>query len=788
MLLVVAAVVGAAAVASVRQWAREVDRHPATGAVVVAAGALLGALAFDAAPTGMPAADAVLRAALVGLCAAAGTTAHRIMLVVSSALAVGVLVGASSPLDWAAAAALGGAAVLAVTLARPHGARGTGGLVGAALGAFVLTIEWGTTFAPSLAAAAVVLPLWVSGSFYARTRTRRGLLWAGVAVAVAALAATVGSVVAVVQARSALTSAVDEARSGLDVLGVNADRDAAMASVASAEAAFAEGRARLEPWWARGGLAVPVVGQHLRAATDLAAAGEDLTRAASSVLAALDPATLRPVGGRVDLNAMAALDGSLQQADTAMGTGIERLDALRSPWLVPLLTERRDEFTDDLGEARSRAAGVRDGIALARQLLGEDGSRRYLLVVQTLSEARATGGWWGNWGFLDVDGGRIDLVQVGRMLELTPPAPFDLSDVEPGFVERYGYIGLTSSLGRMNVVPDLPTVGRAVTTVFPQTGRGEVDGIIAIDPVGLAAMLRVTGPITVSGWPEPITSENAARVLLFDTYDRLAGGERVDVIGEVASTAWRALLAVDGADLRTLVEALRPTVKGKHLQVFSTDPAEQAELERLGIAGALAPVQGDTLAVVTQNLSASKVDWFLERSTSYDVVVDPATGAVEAELVVRLRNTAPRSGVSDEVIGFGDRTRPELTGTNRTWISVYSPLALRSATLDGTPVEVGSAAEFGRWNHTAVVVVPPEGGVSEVRLRLAGTFAPGEGYRLDVTRQPLPRTDPLAVTVRAAEGWRVRAASLPVAGGQAAGPVAGEGDVTVRAVLAPDRP
>ena len=45
--------------------------------------------------------------------------------------------------------------------------------------------------------------------------------------------------------------------------------------------------------------------------------------------------------------------------------------------------------------------------------------------------------------------------------------------------------------------------------------------MVTIDPYGVAGLLELTGPVTVPDWPEPLTADNAAQVLLFEQYDQL---------------------------------------------------------------------------------------------------------------------------------------------------------------------------------------------------------------------------------------------------------------------------
>jgi hypothetical protein len=65
-------------------------------------------------------------------------------------------------------------------------------------------------------------------------------------------------------------------------------------------------------------------------------------------------------------------------------------------------------------------------------------------------------------------------------------------------------------------------------------GRGHADGVMAVDPVGLSALLRLTGPVVVPGWPVPITADNAVDVTLRQAYDVFgADPSRADFLGDV---------------------------------------------------------------------------------------------------------------------------------------------------------------------------------------------------------------------------------------------------------------
>jgi hypothetical protein len=77
---------------------------------------------------------------------------------------------------------------------------------------------------------------------------------------------------------------------------------------------------------------------------------------------------------------------------------------------------------------------------------------------------------------------------------------------------------------------------------------------------------------------------------------------------------------------------------------------------------------------------------------------------------------------------------------------VFTPLGLTGATIDGAPMVLEHQTEQGRNVYSLVVLLPPRGGTSVVRLDLRGTLTPGR-YELEVRPQLLPVPDDLVLDV-----------------------------------------
>jgi hypothetical protein len=113
---------------------------------------------------------------------------------------------------------------------------------------------------------------------------------------------------------------------------------------------------------------------------------------------------------------------------------------------------------------------------------------------------------------------------------------------------------------------------------------------------------------------------------------------------------------------------------------------------------------------------------------------------------VTLDNTSPAGGVPGYIIA--SLIRPPLPmGTNRLYLSVYTPWRVTAATSGGRALGLESERELGRNVFSTYVELPP-GSSTRVELELAGNLpdvAAGRPYVLDVHAQPLVRPDRLTV-------------------------------------------
>ena len=742
--------------ALVTRWPQMLLARGPLPVAVLAAAAAAGAAFADGAPTALAGADGILRAALAAAVTAASARARRQVWLFASTAAV--VAGTGAAYDWLAFVATG------VTLAMLVLGRRSwvvGAFIGACLSQVLLRLELGgTTGTSATVAGAVALLLVLSGLLRARRSTRRWT-WIGAGIAAgAALLFSGGAALAAVGASRDVRVGIDAGRDGLAVAR-RGDAQAAAGRFDRAADAFGRAGQDLGRWWVRPALAVPLVGQQLRAVQALSDAGEDLAGAAASASSELDLKGVRVQHGTVDLVAFGRVQTALAAARRALDRADHKVQAASSPWLLPPLVDAIGDLDGRMADARRDVGTAADVLDIAAPMLGRDGPRRWFLAVVTPAENRGSGGLVGNIGEVTASGGKVDLVAVARIARLNEAVDGSVASrlLPPIYADAYGAWKVPGRLQNVTVAADFPTAAEALEAVLPLAGRGQFDGTISVDPVAVASLLQVVGPVSVPGWPVPISADNAASILLHEQYVALEGETRENFLGAVIDAVWERLTTGDLPSPAALARVLAPAVRGRHIQFHSRRSEEQAALSRLGADGTFHQSAGDHLALVTNNASESKIDWFLRRSVDYRLHYDPGSGTTEATVRVKLTNDAPASGLPAYVLG-GLVAPP---GFSRQIVQVYTPFDLVAATVDGRPPPAPALRSLGRpgnWAHELDVAVPP-GAALTIELRLSGRLAVQAGrWRVDIGRQAAVRPDDVTVTLEVADGWQITAGSL----------------------------
>ncbi|UDY36852.1 DUF4012 domain-containing protein [Dermatobacter hominis] len=703
-------------------------------------------MALDAAPTGWDLADAVERAALVALCALAGSRARRWTFLPPAVLAVacGGLVGR------VAGAAVVVAALGLLVLHRRH--RVAGAVLGAGAGIAVLDLRWPSTpveTAPLLTVAltvAALTPMLVTGYRRSRSRTRRRVRLVAVGLAAFAVVGLATAGLFALQQRDAVNEAVELTRTAVDAVGGTDPADARR-SFEDASAAFQDVADSAGSWWTAPARALPVVGSNLEVVRTAASSGARLNEVAADLTESVDQEQLRRPEGGIDLTVLASMEAPVSAASDALDEARAELEDARSPWLVGPVSDRLAEFDRELDRTSDTAEVAQLAVERAPAMLGADGPRRYLLLLGNPAETRDLGGHLGNWAEIVVDDGVVRLVEVGTPYDLFSPGTAPPPTMTPGAYPQ-SLVEMRPQYFPQNWggSADLPTVARLAAELYPQARPGApLDGVFYADPAAFAALLDLTGPVPVAGTDRTISADDAVEFLTREQFAVIPdNGDGSRALDDAIQEAFERFTHTQLPSPRRLGDLFGPVVAEGRLQFASLHPEDDALLDRLSLLGtATRQDDHDLLAVLSRNANPSKVDAYLRREVTYDVSWDPDTGETRSRVTVRLTNDLPEGPLPAVVTQTPPGVPP---GTNRTVLSILSPLSSRAATLDGDRTGVGTQRETpGLWRHTVLLDLAP-GATRTVTFDLDGTLSV-DRYVLDWVGQPLAQPGTARVQV-----------------------------------------
>src|SRR5205823_6534074 len=122
-----------------------------------------------------------------------------------------------------------------------------------------------------------------------------------------------------------------------------------------------------------------------------------------------------------------------------------------------------------------------------------------------------------SYAVVEAAGGKISFVRSGPISDLRLQRPVS-AVTSAGTEAVFGSIDPRGLWQSVNATADFPWSAGVMRDMYSQAAGQEVDGVIAIDVPGLAALLRVTGPVQVPGLSRPLSVGNAAEVLQHDLY------------------------------------------------------------------------------------------------------------------------------------------------------------------------------------------------------------------------------------------------------------------------------
>lgn len=418
---------------------------------------------------------------------------------------------------------------------------------------------------------------------------------------------------------------------------------------------------------------------------------------------------------------------------------------------------------------------------IAREVLGAEGVRRYLVLGQSADELRATGGFVSSVWLVTFEGGRLadvhyeDAVRVDDWdrLALYPKAP-------PGLEEHMGaWVWL---LRDVSWDADFPTTAQAAQDIYRLGKRQDVDGVIAVNQWTLHRLIGAVGEIPSPDGNALLTSATFLSALEQGSDEH--GRAYMDLV--LQGLLNRLGKPMSMAELIRLASALHDSLRARDTLVYLNDPRLQQVVSDLGWDGRVRQDGADYLYVVDSNVGWSKVDRNIERHVSYVVDLRRESAPRASLKLEYLNHSAPGSSPCEpQWLNRGASYDHLKNACYWDFLTVYMPQRARLLSATPLPLPEYSVAVNGGYGtpgqDTGVVsslhgklvfsglMVIEAGARKEIALayNLPASVVRKEGdrltYRLLVQKQPGVQGRRVEVELLLPEGYSLAQGTPPPA-------------------------
>ncbi|MFC8732579.1 DUF4012 domain-containing protein [Luteimicrobium sp. NPDC057192] len=572
-----------------------------------------------------------------------------------------------------------------------------------------------------------------------RTLRRLALVALAVVAVLAALAAWL--VVDAVRAQHALEAArADVATLERQVRA--GDDEAASRTLRGLAADTARARSAAHgPVWSLAA-ELPYVGRNTRAVQTVAQTADDLALRTLpglvDAVAVVDPEALAPDDATVALGPVERVASRVVASDAAARSALQQLDAVDHAGLVGPVRDAVTSFRMEVAGVVATTATAAKVADLLPTMLGADGPRDYLVLVQNNAEQRATGGIPGSVLLVRADQGRVEVLEQKPGTAISTRRPvLPLGDAERALFGTR----LATDMRDVTFTPDFPRTAQLAKALWEKREGGTVDGVVSVDPVALGLLLGATGDVVVDG--TTLSGRDAATYLLNGVYlDRPEPAAQDAFFVDAARAVFSGLSSGEG-DPRKAVASLAEAARAGRLMLWSTHEDEEDQLAPTVLSGRLegsrtsrsgtSPVVGIYLEDGTQ----AKLGYYLDLDLDGRATVCRADGSQAVELTVTLSSRAPSAAAElpGYLVGVSDVVP---AGETRTNVLVYAPTGggiASSRASAGTPglfAQVHDGLSVG----ARTVTLEPGG---KATLRLTIDTGPGQSGDVVVRSTPTAR-------------------------------------------------
>ena len=432
---------------------------------------------------------------------------------------------------------------------------------------------------------------------------------------------------------------------------------------------------------------LPVVGSDISKVSSLVSISDRLSEKVVTPMAeSLDGVSMGAIfsDGKIDVDSLTKVCDVITEVQPEIERAATSVDDLGSASL-DMVDEPLQKAKSTLDTINGVTSGLEKIAPSLPSMLGADGARNYLVVAQNNSEIRSTGGFPGSRMLLTVDNGTITMGDFETVGDHFEDGEIPLTDEERAVVTDIMQTGASYAPGDVNAVPSFPRAAQLMEWCWEERGYGDVDGVIAIDPVFLQSMLSLVGGFTTSNGTV-VDGTNAAEVLLNTTYF-LPADEQDPFFSEVAGLALDKIMGSLGSvNFVDFASTIGDGIEQGRFLIYMSDADEEEAIKALGADG---EVNTDPSNPVTgfyiYDKTGSKLDWYLDMRSEVSEATVNEDGTRSYTVTVTLHNTTTLDQMENELPTYITGLTPEVH--NYSMITSYLAMAPAGGTITDFQVD-----------------------------------------------------------------------------------------------------
>ena len=391
---------------------------------------------------------------------------------------------------------------------------------------------------------------------------------------------------------------------------------------------------------------IPVVGDYVDSAFNIVeilnVTSDQILKPAVNVMSDYPLDNLKAGDGMFDVDVIRAYVNLAEQLDPAIDQIAVSLNGI---YLPSSMNGMVDEYMGKLTSLTQTYKNSEEFIPLLKAFIGDGSDKLYLLAAQNSSEIRASGGFPGAIGTIQISDGILSIGNfetVFNVMSKRSSKDTGITDEEANIFGSWMYYPRDACFS-----PDFERVAYIWSVAYREESKAEVDGIVSLTPTISQQLLQYIGTITLSDGTE-LDGDNATRVLEHDLYykymtndDFFASNDMTDALFEETAKTTMSLLVKDFSldRVAAYMDIFTSGAKDRTIMMWMANEEEQELVRAAGCSGGLNSDENNPEVGVYFSMSDScKMGWYLNIDNEISDPVLNEDGSLTYEMKVTLSN------------------------------------------------------------------------------------------------------------------------------------------------------